>query len=214
MASALALALVFLEAVAADSQGEAQALFALRRRLRDPLNVLQSWDPTLVSPCTWFHVTCDSQSRVTRLDLGNARLSGTLAPELGTLTHLEYLELYKNRITGSIPKEFGNLQSLISLDLYQNNLIGTIPSSLSNLKALRFLRLNGNRLIGRIPPQLSTITSLKILDVSNNDLCGGIPTGGSFAKFSLESFRNNPRLNVASLSFALQLEDNSNSTTT
>lgn len=43
------------------------ALHALRTRLSDPNNVLQSWDPTLVNPCTWFHVTCDSNNHVTRL---------------------------------------------------------------------------------------------------------------------------------------------------
>lgn len=43
------------------------ALYALRRAVKDPENVLQSWDPTLVDPCTWFHVTCDTDNRVTRL---------------------------------------------------------------------------------------------------------------------------------------------------
>lgn len=43
------------------------ALYALRRAVDDPENVLQSWDPTLVDPCTWFHVTCDADNRVTRL---------------------------------------------------------------------------------------------------------------------------------------------------
>ena len=43
------------------------ALHALRRSLSDPDNVLQSWDPTLVNPCTWFHVTCDRDNHVTRV---------------------------------------------------------------------------------------------------------------------------------------------------
>lgn len=43
------------------------ALHALRSRFKDPTNVLQSWDPTLVNPCTWFHVTCDSNNHVIRL---------------------------------------------------------------------------------------------------------------------------------------------------
>ena len=43
------------------------ALYALRRNLHDPENVLQSWDPTLVNPCTWFHVTRDRDNRVTSL---------------------------------------------------------------------------------------------------------------------------------------------------
>eukprot|EP01018_Ginkgo_biloba_P017206 Gb_17881 [translate_table: standard] len=171
------------------------ALYALRRNLHDPLNVLQSWDPTLVNPCTWFHVTCDRENRVTRLDLGNARLSGSLVPDLGRLTHLQYLELYKNNLVGKIPKQFGNLKSLISLDLYQNNLTGEIPPSLGQLSSVRFLRLNGNRLTGQIPRELTNLTSLKILDVSDNDLCGTIPTSGAFSKFSEKSFENNQRLN-------------------
>ncbi|KAK2993597.1 hypothetical protein RJ640_030904 [Escallonia rubra] len=153
-----------------NANTEGDALYALRRAVNDPENVLQSWDPTLVDPCTWFHVTCDSDNRVTRLDLGNAKLSGNLVPELGKLERLQYLELYMNSLVGSVPAELGGLKSLVSLDLYHNNLTGTIPPSLSKLSNLRFL------------------------DVSNNDLCGTIPTSGSFTKFTEESFVNNPRL--------------------
>ncbi|KAI9114115.1 hypothetical protein K1719_014765 [Acacia pycnantha] len=39
----------------------------LRTSMADPNNVLQSWDPTLVNPCTWFHVTCNSDNSVTRV---------------------------------------------------------------------------------------------------------------------------------------------------
>jgi Leucine-rich repeat (LRR) protein len=166
----------------------------LRRAVNDPNNVLQSWDPTLVDPCTWFHVTCDSDGRVTRLDLGNAKLSGKIVPELGKLERLQYLELYMNKLVGPIPNELGGLKNLVSLDLYHNNLTGSIPSSLSRLSNLRFLRLNGNRLTGRIPRELTKLGNLKILDVSNNDLCGTIPTSGSFSKFTEESFVNNPKL--------------------
>ncbi|KAL1565346.1 Leucine-rich repeat protein 1 [Salvia divinorum] len=173
---------------------EGDALYALRRAVNDPENVLQSWDPTLVDPCTWFHVTCDAQNRVTRLDLGNAKLSGKLVPELGKLERLQYLELYMNKLMGPIPAEVGRLRSLVSLDLYNNNLTGSIPPSLSNLSNLKFLRLNGNRLSGRIPRELTKLGNLKILDVSNNDLCGTIPTSGSFSKLTEESFMNNSRL--------------------
>ncbi|CAK7336099.1 unnamed protein product [Dovyalis caffra] len=168
---------------------EGDALYALRRAVQDPGHVLQSWDPTLVDPCTWFHVTCDSDNRVTRLDLGNAKLSGSLVPELGKLVRLQYLELYMNKLMGSIPKELGDLKSLVSLDLYHNNLTGTIPASLSKLSNLKFLRLNGNSLSGRIPRELTNLKSLKILDVSNNDLCGTIPTSGSFSKFREERWQ-------------------------
>ncbi|KAI9196532.1 hypothetical protein LWI28_024706 [Acer negundo] len=178
--------------VYANSEGD--ALYTLRKSLSDPGNVLQSWDPTLVNPCTWFHITCNQDNRVTRLDLGNSNLSGHLVPELGKLEHLQYLELYKNSIQGSIPTELGNLKSLISLDLYNNNISGTIPLSLGKLKSLVFLRLNGNRLTGQIPRELVGISSLKVVDVSNNDLCGTIPTSGPFEHIPLNNFENNPRL--------------------
>lgn len=177
-----------------SSNSEGDALHAFRRSLSDPLNVLQSWDPTLVNPCTWFHITCNQDNRVTRIDLGNSNLSGSLVPELGRLEHLQYLELYKNHIQGSIPEEFGNLKSLISMDLYNNNITGEIPRSLGNLKALVFLRLNNNSLAGQIPRQLTKISNLKVADVSNNNLCGTIPTTGPFERFPMTNFENNPRL--------------------
>jgi len=69
LAALLALALAFASstAPARASNDEGDALYALRQRLSDPNGVLQSWDPTLVNPCTWFHVTCDQASRVVRL---------------------------------------------------------------------------------------------------------------------------------------------------
>ncbi|PIN05814.1 Non-specific serine/threonine protein kinase [Handroanthus impetiginosus] len=183
---------VILQKARGDSEGD--ALHALRRSLSDPDKVLLSWDPNLVNPCTWFHVTCNQDNRVTRVDLGNSNLSGHLVPELGKLEHLQYLELYKNNIQGTIPAELGNLKSLISLDLYNNNISGTIPPSLGNLKSLVFLRLNDNQLNGPIPRELANISSLKVVDVSNNNLCGTIPTTGSFEHIPLNNFENNPRL--------------------
>ncbi|CAA0842059.1 Somatic embryogenesis receptor kinase 1 [Striga hermonthica] len=46
---------------------EGDALHSVRTNLRDPNNVLQSWDPTLVNPCTWFHVTCNNDNSVIRV---------------------------------------------------------------------------------------------------------------------------------------------------
>ncbi|KAK6924331.1 Leucine-rich repeat-containing N-terminal, plant-type, partial [Dillenia turbinata] len=66
------------------------ALNALKTNLADPNNFLQSWDATHVNPCTRFHVTCDSDNSVTRVDLGNANLSGRLVPQLGQLPNLLY----------------------------------------------------------------------------------------------------------------------------
>ncbi|CAN1235310.1 LRR receptor kinase BAK1, partial [Linum perenne] len=160
------------------------ALHSLRANLIDPNNVLQSWDPTLVNPCTWFHVTCNNDNSVIRVDLGNAALSGQLVPQLGQLKNLQYLELYSNNITGPIPSDLGNLTNLVSLDLYLNSFNGPIPASLGKLSKLRFLRLNNNSLTGPIPMSLTNISSLQVLDLSNNRLSGVVPDNGSFSLFT------------------------------
>jgi hypothetical protein len=59
--------LLIISVVEGNSEGD--ALYTLRRSLSDPDNVLQSWDPTLVNPCTWFHITCNQDNRVTRLSV-------------------------------------------------------------------------------------------------------------------------------------------------
>lgn len=58
---------IFSSVPAARGNSDGDALSALRRSLTDPDKVLQSWDPNLVSPCTWFHVTCNQDNRVTRV---------------------------------------------------------------------------------------------------------------------------------------------------
>ncbi|GMP39085.1 hypothetical protein CsSME_00010061 [Camellia sinensis var. sinensis] len=190
----LCLFLVFSRLFQASGNPEGDALNALKTNLADPNNVLQSWDATLVNPCTWFHVTCNSENSVTRVDLGNANLSGQLVSQLGVLLNLQYLELYSNNISGRIPIELGNLRSLVSLDLYLNNLNGIIPDTLGRLQKLRFLwkshccqddrRLNNNTLSGTLPMSLTTINSLQVLDLSNNHLTGVIPVNGSFQLFT------------------------------
>ncbi|WOL18416.1 somatic embryogenesis receptor kinase 2 isoform X2 [Canna indica] len=190
----LCLVLVFHPLGTLLSNMEGDALHTLRANLNDPNNVLQSWDPTLVNPCKWFHVTCNNESRVIRVDLGNAALSGQLVPQLGQLKNLQYLEIYSNNISGTIPFELGNLTNLVSLDLYLNNFAGVIPDTLGNLAQLRFLRLNYNSLSGQIPKSLTNINSLQVLDLSNNNLSGEVPSTGSFSLLTPISFANNPLL--------------------
>ena len=46
---------------------EGDILYKQRQVWKDTNNVLQSWDPTLVNPCTWFHVTCNNDNAVIRV---------------------------------------------------------------------------------------------------------------------------------------------------
>ncbi|GAV86633.1 LOW QUALITY PROTEIN: Pkinase_Tyr domain-containing protein/LRRNT_2 domain-containing protein/LRR_4 domain-containing protein, partial [Cephalotus follicularis] len=181
-----------LSTILANMEGD--ALHSLRTNLQDPNDVLRSWDPTLVNPCIWFHVTCNNENSVIRVDLGNAALSGQLVPQLGQLKNLQYLELYSNNISGGIPGDLGNLTNLVSLDLYLNGFTGPIPAAVGALAKLRFLRLNNNSLSGSIPMSLTNITALQVLDLSNNYLSGPVPDNGSFSLFTPISFANNLNL--------------------
>ncbi|OEL29172.1 Somatic embryogenesis receptor kinase 1 [Dichanthelium oligosanthes] len=160
----------------ASCNTEGDILYKQRLAWKDPDNVLESWDPTLVNPCTWFHVTCNNDNTIIRVDLGNAGISGPLIPDLGGLQNLQYLELYDNSLNGTIPATLGNLSKLISLDLYENQLTGEIPATLGAIGTLRYLRLYENNLTGVIPTSLGNLTSLQELKLQKNALSGSIPS--------------------------------------
>ena len=111
----------------------------------------------------WYDVTLGgTPQRVTGLVLSGYGLSGTIPPELGGLTGLEYLDLRRNRLSGEIPQELGVLTNLRLLDLGRNGLTGEIPAELGGLPNLQSLWLQGNQLTGCIPAGLR--------DVPDNDL--------------------------------------------
>ncbi|XP_047147630.1 leucine-rich repeat protein 1-like [Vigna umbellata] len=157
------------------SNSESDALYAFRKGLSAPDHIFDSWDPSNVDPCTWFHILCDSNNHVVRIDLYNYNIVGTLSPELGRLPYLQYLMLNGNKLSGKIPPELGNLGNLRSMDLSDNQLEGNIPVSFGNLKSLKFLMLNGNKLSGKIPPELGNLGNLRSMDLSDNQLEGNIP---------------------------------------
>ncbi|WCJ26783.1 somatic embryogenesis receptor-like kinase 1 [Euphorbia peplus] len=155
----LCLLLVAVAITAIECNSEGDALNTWKQQLKDPYNTLQSWDPTLVNPCTWFHVSCNANNSVIRVDLGNAGLSGLLVPQLGNLVNLQYF-----------------------LDLEHNQLSGTIPSSLAYLKSLTILKINSNKLSGSIPMGIINLVitgNLKLLNVSDNVLIGTVHSTNS-----------------------------------
>ena len=90
--------------------------------------------------------------RVVWMEFGNDNLRGTLPPELGLLTDLEYLNVNSNQLTGTIPTQLGNLWSLTHLGLANNDLQGTLPTELERLTDLRTFYAQGNaNLSGDIP---------------------------------------------------------------
>ena len=116
-----------------------------------------------------------SLSMVWQLAIHNSELTGSIPPELGNLSSLEWLNLNNNRLTGSIPPELGSISNLYRLYLRENQLTGSIPPELGNLSNLDGLYLNDNQLTGSIPPELGNLSNLDDLYLAGNQLTGCIP---------------------------------------
>ncbi|KAL3344127.1 hypothetical protein AABB24_023523 [Solanum stoloniferum] len=142
---------------------EGLALLGLRSKVDcDPYGVLANWNPDHCDPCMWFGVQCLA-GKVQMLNLHGHSLEGTLAPDLGNLTHLRSIVLSENSFFGAIPKEFGRLRRLEVLDLTDNNLSGRIPAEIGDLHALRSLLIRNNNLEGKIPFEIGKLRLLSEL---------------------------------------------------
>ena len=128
--------------------------------------------------CSWGGVTCDSQNRVTKLNLGKSfavlffSLLNRCASNSLTLA-ISFIS-DENNLSGSIPQELSYLENLFELDFDSNNLIGHFPSWVGAMKHLERLDLDRNILSGPIPEELYTSTSLKYIDMDRNILSGTI----------------------------------------
>jgi Leucine-rich repeat (LRR) protein len=163
-------------AVTEIPQVECEALVALYNST-DGQNWYDSpdnkWNVT-DTPCSWTDVTC-IDGYVTKIEISQKNLVGTIPSELGNLSQLTSLNLYHNQLSGSIPSELGNLSQMTNLSLGSNQLSGSIPSELGNLSQLTSLSLGLNQLSGSIPSELGNLSQLTFLDLNQNQLSGSIP---------------------------------------
>ncbi|KAH9735388.1 MDIS1-interacting receptor like kinase 2 [Citrus sinensis] len=153
--------------------------------------------------CNWVGITCNFEGSITHIDLedskikgelgrlnfscfpnlqylnlGNNNLSGSIPPQIGSLSNLKYLNLRWNNLTGdgALPQEIGNLKSLIWLSVTSNTLGGPIPSTLFRLTNIKYLGLGFNRFNGSIPREIGNLKNLTNLAIMANKLTGAIPS--------------------------------------
>ncbi|KAH9735405.1 MDIS1-interacting receptor like kinase 2 [Citrus sinensis] len=151
--------------------------------------------------CNWVGITCDYKGSITHielvecsikgelgslnfscfpnlqyLNLWNNNLSGSIPPQIGSLSNLKYLNLRWNNLTGTIPKEIGSLRNLEVLYLSNNNLHGTTPIEIGSLRNLEELYLRSNKLSGVLPQEIGNLKSLIWLSVMYNTVGGPIPS--------------------------------------
>ncbi|XP_077239270.1 putative LRR receptor-like serine/threonine-protein kinase At1g06840 isoform X2 [Tasmannia lanceolata] len=103
-------------------------------------------------------------------------LSGSLAPELGNLSHLIILDFMWNDISGSIPKEIGNIKSLELLLLNGNQLSGSLPDELGDLPNLDRIQIDQNHISGSLPKSFANLNKTKHFHMNNNSISGQLPS--------------------------------------
>ncbi len=144
---------------------------------------------------TWHGVTTDASGKVTRLEIRDNNLTGSLPAEIEMLETLTVLYLHGNSISGPIPPELGNLQHMRAIDLWNNQLTGEIPPELGNLdENLWQLILWNNQLTGPIPPELGKLTMMEQMDLSDNLLTGSIPPELGNMEYLEDVYFDNNRL--------------------
>lgn len=130
--------------------------------------------------CSWHGVTCDG-GHVRTLNLPSNGLNGTIPPELGNLSNLNYFFLDNNQLT-NVPPELGDLPSLAWLDLDYNQLT-SVPPELGNLSSLTQLYLGYNQLTS-VPPELGSLSNLSTLELDGNQLTSVPPELGDLSSLT------------------------------
>ncbi|KAF6168540.1 hypothetical protein GIB67_005152 [Kingdonia uniflora] len=157
-----------------ESQGtsvDTPLMLTLKKSLNPPSNM--GWLDS--DPCKWDHVGCSNDNRVTRIQIGNQGLTGTLPSGLNGLSELERLELQGNSITGPLPTLNG-MSSLQALLLSGNN-FSEIPVDLfAGLSSLQVVELDKISFAPwEIPESLRNATTLQNFSANSANIKGNIP---------------------------------------
>lgn len=122
-------------------------------------------------PSSW----ATSMPNLKWLSVGLNSIHGTLPPEWGILTTLEYIDFEGNNISGTIPPEIGELTRLMSLFFELNSLTGTIPTQLAQLVDLEILFVYSNvDLTGTVPTEFSELLFLDDFFFEDTSLTGSV----------------------------------------
>ncbi|KAL3725021.1 hypothetical protein ACJRO7_030090 [Eucalyptus globulus] len=161
--------------------------------------LLSSWRGD--DPCIWRGIGCDGSGIVSKLNLTNIGLRGSVRKlNFTALSNLISLHLSANSLYGPIPSSIGNLSKLSALSIFNNLLSGTIPPEIGKLSRLRIFSLDRNRLCGTIPEEIGMLHSLLNLSLDDNHLTGQIPTSmGNLSKLTYLALGQNNL--VGSLTF-------------
>ncbi|HBB90490.1 MAG: hypothetical protein A2X22_11240 [Bacteroidetes bacterium GWF2_49_14] len=148
---------------------EGIALMAIYNATGGPSwTIKTNWGSGTEPLANWYGVTVVS-GKVTKLNLGQNNLDGTLPDVFASLADLTFLHLKKNKLTGAVPASIGSLVNLTFLGLNENTpgFTGALPSGINNLTALKEMYVQSNQFTGAFP-DISGLTNLNYLFMMGN----------------------------------------------
>jgi Leucine-rich repeat (LRR) protein len=164
---------------ACDQNDQASLLSLPFNTSSPPLN----WSS--IDCCHWEGISCDQNSKVTRIWLPSRQLKGSVSPFLGNLTRLTHLNLSHNSFSGALPVRFFSfLNQLKILDLSYNYMSGDLSLAFSSNgssagwpTSIQILDMSSNNFNGMLQSSfLQRAWNLIKLNVSNNSFTGPIPS--------------------------------------
>lgn len=183
---------------------EKSILLEFKNSVSDPSGILSSWSSTdnnnNPDHCSWFGVSCDSNSRVFSLNItgrGNCSEPLSCSEFSGIFPYLDGIRRTirtsccccssggSGKLVGKLSPLVGKLTELRVLSLPCNGLSGDIPVEIWGLEKLEVVDLEDNLLTGTLPIGFLGLKDLRVLNLGFNRIEGEIPI--SFSKFvSLE----------------------------
>nr|XP_009795424.1 PREDICTED: LRR receptor-like serine/threonine-protein kinase RPK2 isoform X1 [Nicotiana sylvestris] len=166
------------------------ALLELKKSLGDSSGISSSWKAEKSSYCSWYGVSCNSNSRVSELRIrGNSTNSAfcTSNPELA----LHGFGIRRNscfhmnvKLVGNLSSVIGYLKDLRVLSLPFHDLTGEIPVQIWGLDNLEVLDLEGNFIQGNFSSyNFSGLRKLRVLNLGFNRIVGEFPTSLAKCRF-------------------------------
>ncbi|KAA8532895.1 hypothetical protein F0562_032988 [Nyssa sinensis] len=177
-------------------------LLQFKYSLSDPSGLLSSWRVDSSDYCSWFGVSCGSNSRVLSIKIAGRGCDGgnnSCSPFCSSkYSHVGFFGFGIRRncsgkqgiLGGKISPVIGKLTELRVLSLPFNELTGEIPTEIWGLRNLEVLDLEGNLISGNLPHEFTGLRKLRVLNLGLNGFVGDIP-------FSLSKCRGLRVLNLA-----------------
>ncbi|XWS64050.1 hypothetical protein CRYUN_Cryun06bG0153700 [Craigia yunnanensis] len=156
--------------VSSQSSPDSSVMEKLKTSLKIPSSLNWS-DP---DPCHWDNVACENK-RVTRIQIPNKNVGGTLLPDLRNLSQLTIFEVMNNQISGPIASLAG-LSQLEEANFHNNNFSSFPSDFFTGLTSLTSVYLDYNPFEPwEIPESVKEATSLKTFSANKANINGRFP---------------------------------------